>query len=340
MFLLQRKQSTDGFDVPGILLLGATSTKVIVRDAEIPGRLRCIFFKLLRLILRRSFRFRFVLPQSVLKLLFVDDLMFPRIAIVRVDAHIGIPDVADGAFDGLRRQVYHNMVVDIIVRENLLHSDGSVELLLFIQLTNARQIFLPEGGVAIVEHLCVLQGNRVQDGIDVLYDKLSAIKLDPRTQRQIIFFPQKLRLMVVRVIFVHARQIDAVALGPQFLSFGCPPFRCKAGDIDLSEGVFLRDEPVIQEPGDGMGILTVKQVEAAQLKADQCVPVQCFQRRIFGSSGIVQHGKLPLGLLHGGTQRLFVFSKIAVGLDHQINVLLDLIPAEKRFPVVGVVLKL
>ena len=89
-----------------------------------------------------------------------------------------------------------------------------------------------------------------------------------------------------------------------------------------------------------MGILTVKQVEAAQLKADQCVPVQCFQRRIFGSSGIVQHGKLPLGLLHGGTQRLFVFSKIAVGLDHQINVLLDLIPAEKRFPVVGVVLKL
>ena len=146
--------------------------------------------------------------------------------------------------------------------------------------------------------------------------------------------------MVVRVIFVHARQIDAVALGPQFLSFGCPPFRCKAGDIDLSEGVFLRDEPVIQEPGDGMGILTVKQVEAAQLKADQCVPVQCFQRRIFGSSGIVQHGKLPLGLLHGGTQRLFVFSKIAVGLDHQINVLLDLIPAEKRFPVVGVVLKL
>ena len=47
MFLLQRKQSANSCNVAGILLLRATDTKVIVRDAEIPGRFRCIFFKLL-----------------------------------------------------------------------------------------------------------------------------------------------------------------------------------------------------------------------------------------------------------------------------------------------------
>ena len=82
----------------------------------------------------------------------------------------------------------------------------------------------------------------------MLHDKFSAIKLDPRTQRQIIFFPQKLCLMVVRVIFVQTCQIDAVALGPQLLSFGRPPLRCKARNIDLSEGVFLREQSVVQEP--------------------------------------------------------------------------------------------
>ena len=94
------------------------------------------------------------------------------------------------------------MIADLIVRGSFLHSGGSVELLFFIQFADAGQIFLPEGGVSIVEHLCVLQGNRVQDRIDVLHDKFSAIKLDSRTQRQIIFFPQKLCLMVVCVIFV------------------------------------------------------------------------------------------------------------------------------------------
>ena len=89
-----------------------------------------------------------------------------------------------------------------------------------------------------------------------------------------------------------------------------------------------------------MGILAVEQVEAAQLKADQRVPVQRFQRRIFGGRVIVQHGKLLLGLLHGGTKLFFVFGKIAVGLDHQIDVLLDLTPAEKRFFMAGIVFKL
>ena len=97
----------------------------------------------------------------------------------------------------------------------------------------------------------------MQDGIDVLYDKLSAIKLDSRTQRQVIFFPQKLCLMVVWVVFVQPCQIDTVALCPQLFSFGRPPLRDKTGNIDSAEGIFLCEQPVIQESCDGMGVLTV-----------------------------------------------------------------------------------
>ena len=282
----------------------------------------------------------FVLLQGILKLLFVKGFIFPRIPILRVDAHIRLTNIADGAFDGLRRQVYHDMVTNLIVRGRFLHNGGSIELLFFVQLTDAEQRLFAEDGIAVVEHFYILQADRLQHEVDMLYDKLPSIKLNLRTQRQIIFFSQILGLMMMRVIFVQARQIDAVALGPQLFSFGCPPFRGKTGNIDTSESIFLCEQPVGQEPGDGMGILAVEQVEAAQLKADQRVPVQRFQRRIFGGRVIVQHGKLLLGLLHGGTKLLFVFGKIAVRLDHQIDVLLDLTPTEKRFLMAGIVFKL
>ena len=38
MLLLQTKQSSDGFDVPGIFLLCTALAQMVVCDAEVPGR--------------------------------------------------------------------------------------------------------------------------------------------------------------------------------------------------------------------------------------------------------------------------------------------------------------
>ena len=46
VLLFQLEQGTDGFDVPGVLLFCSALTQMIVRDVEVPGRLR-----------RRMFRF-------------------------------------------------------------------------------------------------------------------------------------------------------------------------------------------------------------------------------------------------------------------------------------------
>ena len=38
VLLLQLEQGTDGFDVPGEFLFGASDTQIIIRDVEVPGR--------------------------------------------------------------------------------------------------------------------------------------------------------------------------------------------------------------------------------------------------------------------------------------------------------------
>ena len=38
MLLFQLEQGTDGFDVPGEFLFGASDTQIIIRDVEVPGR--------------------------------------------------------------------------------------------------------------------------------------------------------------------------------------------------------------------------------------------------------------------------------------------------------------
>ena len=40
MLLFQLEQGADGFNVPRVLLLCATLTQMVVRDTEVPGRLR------------------------------------------------------------------------------------------------------------------------------------------------------------------------------------------------------------------------------------------------------------------------------------------------------------
>ena len=40
MLLFQLEQGADGFNVPCVLLLRTSDTQIIIRDVEVPGRLR------------------------------------------------------------------------------------------------------------------------------------------------------------------------------------------------------------------------------------------------------------------------------------------------------------
>ena len=45
VLLLQLEQGTDGFDVPGEFLFGASDTQIIIRDVEVPGKFKCGSFR-------------------------------------------------------------------------------------------------------------------------------------------------------------------------------------------------------------------------------------------------------------------------------------------------------
>ena len=45
VLLFQLEQGTDGFDVPGKFLFGASDTQIIIRDVEVPGKFKCGSFR-------------------------------------------------------------------------------------------------------------------------------------------------------------------------------------------------------------------------------------------------------------------------------------------------------
>ena len=45
MLFFQLEQGTDGFDVPGKFLFGASDTQIIIRDVEVPGKFKCGSFR-------------------------------------------------------------------------------------------------------------------------------------------------------------------------------------------------------------------------------------------------------------------------------------------------------
>ena len=45
VLLFQLEQGTDGFDVPGEFLFGASDTQIIIRDVEVPGKFKCGSFR-------------------------------------------------------------------------------------------------------------------------------------------------------------------------------------------------------------------------------------------------------------------------------------------------------
>jgi len=104
MLLFQLEQSADGFNVPGIFLLCTALAQMVVRDAEVPGRLWRRMFRFncgrfcayrLNYNVKRQIvflggvygnrffstnwpgRIWFVLPQALLELLLIDNFVIP-----------------------------------------------------------------------------------------------------------------------------------------------------------------------------------------------------------------------------------------------------------------------
>ena len=66
---------------------------------------------------------------------------------------------------------------------------------------------------------------------------------------------------------------------------------------------------------------------STQFKADQGIGVLLFQSIVFGSGITIQHWELSFRFLHGGTMLFFLIGQVAVRLNHQVDVFLDLCPA-------------
>ena len=104
VLLLQLEQGTDGFDVPGEFLFGASDTQIIIRDVEVSGRFKCGAFRFncgrfcayrLNYNVKRQIvflggvygnrffstnwpgRIWFVLPQALLELFLIDNFVIP-----------------------------------------------------------------------------------------------------------------------------------------------------------------------------------------------------------------------------------------------------------------------
>ena len=159
MLLLQLEQGADGFNVPGIFLFCAALAQMIVRDVEVSGSFRhrfgvqsfvcgsgireslpfaVNFHRGGQLIQFFIGKFRLILPQSVLKLLLVQHLVAPRIALrTGVDAHIGFANIADCTFDGLGRKINDNIVTDLVIN-GLFGSSVKGLVLLFVQFPDNR----------------------------------------------------------------------------------------------------------------------------------------------------------------------------------------------------------
>ena len=64
-----------------------------------------------------------------------------------------------------------------------------------------------------------------------------------------------------------------------------------------------------------------------------------FQSIVFGSGITIQHWELSFRFLHGGTMLFFLIGQVAVRLNHQVDVFLDLCPAQRNLLMIRVVVK-
>lgn len=95
----------------------------------------------------------------------------------------------------------------------------------------------------------------------------------------------------------------------------------------------------MQNPLHNSGILVIEQIAAIQFKAHDSVWILLFQGRIFLCGGTIQHQKLTLGLLSGCTPLLFLIGQVSVRLNHQVDIPLNLRPAQCGFLMFRVMVK-
>ena len=221
MLLLQLEQGADGFNVPGIFLFCAALAQMIVRDVEVSGSFRhrfgvqsfvcgsgireslpfaVNFHRGGQLIQFFIGKFRLILPQSVLKLLLVQHLVAPRIALrTGVDAHIGFANIADCTFDGFGGEVYNNGIANLVIN-CLFGSSIKGFILLLVQFPDKRQRFFSENRHPYIGQSHILQGNFALVKIHPVNPKFPAIHIDNGADGKIILFAQVLGLMVSAIL--------------------------------------------------------------------------------------------------------------------------------------------
>ena len=208
VFLFQLEQGADGFNVPGEFLFGASDAQIIIRDVEVSGRLRS---RMLRFNCGRFCTYRlnynvkrqivflggvygnrffstnwpgsiwFVLPQTVLELSFIDNLVIPRLSLrAGVDANIRFAHITDFPFDGSGRKINDNIVTDLVIGQGAFHHI----LFLLVQLPDKSQRFFPENRHT---HFCqcyILQGHAAPIIVYRIHSEGSSLHVDGSAQRQ------------------------------------------------------------------------------------------------------------------------------------------------------------
>ena len=100
---------------------------------------------------------RFILPQTVLELSFIDNFVIPRLPVcASVDAHIGITDIAYCSFNRSGGKVYYNFVPDLIADLFFGNQINGCGLLFFVQFSDVRKMLIAENGQSVFRQLHVL----------------------------------------------------------------------------------------------------------------------------------------------------------------------------------------
>ena len=95
----------------------------------------------------------------------------------------------------------------------------------------------------------------------------------------------------------------------------------------------------MQNPLHSNGIFVIEQIVTVQLKANEGVGILFFQSSVLCGNSAIQHRKLTLSFLSGSTPFLFLICQIAVGLNHQVDIPLNLRPAQCGFLMFRVMVK-
>ena len=93
----------------------------------------------------------------------------------------------------------------------------------------------------------------------------------------------------------------------------------------------------MQNPLHGNGIFVIEQIIAVQFKAHEGVGILLFQGSILCGNRAIQYRKLTLSFLSGSALFLFLIGQVTVGVNHQVDILFCLCPAQSDFLIIRVV---